>query len=805
MRQGFVKLTILGIGVRLTFAFFTVIMIAVLGNAGYSLFLEYQTSRNEAAARNFRCQEKVGHDFGLVEEANYKVAEVALQDTAVVGAFNSKDKAAMGAALKSVIAKTGLIGYISVVEGSGNVLYSTDTPAKAGYSAKERSKGVAYVLSHNERYLGVACFTPTNALVLASMYPIKAADHVVGVMIVSQPLNSEFLTGLVTKFALESDHLTGVDLALLSMREGRLVANTPNLMNPQTAGPYFTDLEHRGMEAVRPNAFTGFMVSFLHLPHFGYEAGGRWWTRADLTDNPLAPNGTTRKEDIAGVLMITTPVPDFGARLASILLLGAVCGIVSFLFGLLFTMGISKGVNEPLRFLIDRTNDLASQKTVLPPIEGLSGDWLELAELIDTAVSSMRTSVQGLKLQLTRQLEEVQVRSKHADDTGVQLEQLNRQFSMQSKQLTEVSKQINNANQQSVLLQHKLDAVLQVSTEGFLILDQFGNILSANPIFLNWVGCSEGEIAGRLCFDLVKRPGEPPNAARDGKAFARHSGNPNELINQFYPEGTIYHRSQEKKVDVLAHLQPVVSQDSAVHAYIMVLRDKSLRSEIAQLRSEIVAMLSESIRVPLATAEQQWMYILTNAAQLMHPSVGQPLAELHNHYGQLLGLVDSLLMMYGGIVPPSVAPRMNIVVTRLVAECLEMVAPMARERQLALDYKSVTGLPNITGNRDAAKDILLQTLEKMIGVTAPGGRVRVESSARQSEMRIAVTSSGPALQQTEIADMFSGFIEGKHAESTYSSRLSMYLVRNNVERIGGKIWAESDGRGTAILFTLPMQ
>jgi signal transduction histidine kinase len=162
-------------------------------------------------------------------------------------------------------------------------------------------------------------------------------------------------------------------------------------------------------------------------------------------------------------------------------------------------------------------------------------------------------------------------------------------------------------------------------------------------------------------------------------------------------------------------------------------------------------------------------------------------------------------MMYGGIVPPSVAPRMNIVVTRLVAECLEMVAPMARERQLALDYKSVTGLPNITGNRDAAKDILLQTLEKMIGVTAPGGRVRVESSARQSEMRIAVTSSGPALQQAEIADMFSGFIEGKHAESTYSSRLSMYLVRNNVERIGGKIWAESDGRGTAILFTLPMQ
>ena len=780
-------------------------MIAVLGNAGYSLFLEYQTSRKDAEFRTIRCSQKCLSDFTVVTKALEPVALAVLQDNSVWAAEGKNDRAAMGSILKGIISKTGLIGFITIVDPTGKVFYSTDTPAKFGYSAKDRSKGVSFVFRKNDIYHGVACYTPTNTLTLSTMYPVRPqnSNSVAGVVIVSQPLNAEFLTGLVTKFAIETDHLTGVDLALLSKKDNSLVCVTPNLMSPTTGGPYIAELEKRGMEAVKSPQFSGMMVSLLHLPSNGFETGGRWWNPMNLVDR--ADSGPIRDDDIAAILLITTPVPEFASRLASVLLLASTCGIVSLLFGFLFSAGISKGVNDPLRFLIDRTNDLADQKSVLPPIEGLSGDWLELAELIDTAVSNMRSSVQGLKLQLKTQLEEVKARSKQSDESGLQLDSMNRQFSMQAKQLNEVSKQINNANQQSVLLQHKLDSVLQVSTEGFLILDQYGNIISANPVFLNWVGCNEGEIGGRLCFDLVKRPGEPPNVGREGKAFARHTGNPNELINQFYPEGVIYHRSQSKKVEVLAHLQPVVNADSSVQAYIMVLRDKSLRSEIAQLRSEIVAMLSESIRVPLATAEQQWMYILGNAAQMMHPSVGQPLAELHNHYGQLLGLVDSLLMMYGGVVPPSAAPRMNIIVTRLVAECLEMVAPMARERQLALDYKSVTGLPNITGNRDAAKDILLQVLEKMITVTAPGGRVRVESSARGGEMRLAVTSSGPALHATEIADMFAGFVEGKHNESTYSSRLSMYLVRNNVERIGGKIWAESDGRGTAILFTLPMQ
>jgi len=360
---------------------------------------------------------------------------------------------------------------------------------------------VARVSIGSPEIADVNVISPTNVLTLSSILPLlqNPNQKVAGCVIVSQPMDTEFLTGVVTKFALDSDHLTGVDLCLISTRENKLVAITPNLLNDRSPEmrAFIADLEKRGVvAAAQPPTFDPNIAKFLHLPPGGFEKGQRWWNQINIVDSGPDDKEAKLEKTLVALLLLSTPVPEFGARLAVVLLLAGTCGAVALLFALLFTAGISKGVNEPLNLLIDRTNELATQQTTPPPLEGLSGDWLELGELIDTALSSMRGSVQSLRTQLSKQQEEGQENSKAVEDKVQQLENLNRQFSHQAKQLTEVSKQINNANRQSVMLQHKLDSVLQVSTEGFLILDQFGNILSANPVFLNWVGCNEGEIAG---------------------------------------------------------------------------------------------------------------------------------------------------------------------------------------------------------------------------------------------------------------------------------------------------------------------
>jgi len=748
----------------------------VLSHAGYSLAMEYLNTKKAAEATVEGAYKKLLDDFKQTTDFNKQLADDLLKNQAFLEACAGKNRDASAKILKDYTEKTGLIGFITVIDNKGTIFYSTETPAKFGDEVRSSSPGVDFVMMRNAFWFGATTFSPTGALTISSMVPLPFGGGTNGVLAVSQPLNTEFLSGIVTKLALGPEHINDVEMALFSVKDSKVIAVTSGLVGKD--GGFLSQVNQSGIKAI-PQTPT-------------FEAGGRLWKVFRLAQDD---------KSLIGEILISAPFPSIIPKATVIAGQAGASALIALLLGFIFAAGIGSSVNRPLRFLINRAHDLASGKASLAPLEGLGGDWLELGELMDTSVQSMRQSVGGLKSQLARHNMEVDEKLKAAETASQQLETVNRQLTDKARQLAEISKQVNFANQQAVMLQHKLDAVLQISTEGYLILDQFGNVMHANPVFLSWMGVAEGEIAGQQCFDLVVKPGEGRHVA--SQAFARHGGNPGDLITQFYPEGVIYHRYQDKAVEVLAHLQPVVTDDSNIQGYIMVLRDKSLRSEIAQLRNEMVAMLSDSIRAPLMSVQPTWKAILSNASQSMHPSVGQSLAQLHMHYEQLIGLVDSLLMIYGGVMPPSSIPKEQVIITRLVADCLEEVSGKAREQQLTLDYKTVTGLPPVNVDKDTVRRVTVQILEHMIGITSPGGRVRVETLLKGSEMRMGVYSSGPALPQEEIADMFVGFVEGQHRQDTYGARLALYLARNNIERIGGKIWAESqEGRGTAVFYTM---
>jgi PAS domain S-box-containing protein len=786
----------LGLTAKLTIAFCTVVLVMVLGNTGYSLFLALQESR-EAAQNKVELATKAIHsDIVEIQRQNGQLAQQLARDPNFLTPYTARNKADLAAFLKGVIATRGLVGVITVTDSQGKVFYSSDTPAKSGEPVRSKSKLIERAYTTMGPLSGYASFNP-NYVTMSCVAPIIAKNQVDGAVIVSQPLNSEFLVGEVRKLEMLPNYVNGIDLVLIRASDNRLKEVTSDLANENNR--FVAELSASGLRALPVGSGQNWFNQLLHLRN-GFEKDGRWWSTQYLHV------GSGNEAEEVGAILISAPVPNPSHRmLGNITLYGTTAGIAVFL-SLLFAAGIAKSITAPLKILKKRASDLAVQKTNLPPLSGLRGDWAEVGEKLETAVASMRSSVQSLKNQVTKLSEESVEKNEQSDSTSTHLESLNRQITSQSKQLAEVQKQISNSNRQAILLQHKLNAVLQSSTEGFLVLDQFGNVLSANPIFLGWLGCTEAEIAGRMCFDLVRKPGESRASEAQSRVFVKHTGDPHQLVNEFYPEGVVYHRSQSKAVEVLAHLQPVASDDSSIQGYVMVLRDKSLRREISQLRSEIVSMLSESLRAPIVAAESSWTTILRNAPDTMHPAVGQSLTELHHEYEHLIGIIDSLLMVYGGVMPTPIQHRETFAIQRLIAECQEEHHPLVRERRVTLDYKGVASLPEVTADRGALKAVLSQLMEKMINITASGGKVRVEVHVKGQEMRIRVASSGPALPDSEIADMFIGFIPGKHREETYSDRLSMYLASNNVERLGGKVWAESqDGKGTAIFFTLPVK
>lgn len=752
----------------------------VLTQAGFSLFIDYSRAKEQPRKIINPALVSVYNEISALYRENAALGAAIDNDPAFKQAFYSRNRAGVAQATKGLIDRFGFPGYITILLEDGQVFYSSDSPAKFGYRTDETNKPAVSRALDGKIINCTASLSVTKNLALSTLVPIHSGYNVVGVLAVNLPVDGAFLSGLQTKAKLANPENRDFELAIYSLKDKAVIACSQALGNPRDS-QYLAALNQQGEKIIR-----GDELDFK----------GRLWKPTPL----FAADG----EHAAALIYATTPLPDAVPKTITFLTQIGIGAGVAFVLSLLFSAGLSKRLNQSMRFLKQRIKDLAANKQDLPSLNGLSDEWMELAEMLDTAIASPRTQVVNLRQKADYHDEELVEKQRQIESMNSQLENVNRQLAAQNRQTAEISKQISGANMQAIAVQHKLASVLQVSTEGFLLLDPFGNVLSANPTFLNWMGVSEREIAGRHCFDLIKKPGEQTDP-QGAQTFAKPSGSPNDLISQFFPEGVVHHRNNEKSVEVLIHLQPVMLDDRHIESYTMVLRDKSVHSEVTRLRNEIVEMLTSSIRAPLTLAESKWTSILSSQIKNANPALAQVLVELQKTYQQLLGVVDSYLMMYGGYVPIEMVPREPVAVNRLIGECLEQVVPQARAHQILLDYKTLTGLPTTAINKEVVRDVITQLLDKMISVTAPGGRVLAQTTVKDKEIRLAISSSGPALPQEEIEDMFVGFVNGKHEDDSYKSRLSLYLARNNAERIGGRLWAESEaGRGTSIFLTIPI-
>src|SRR5262249_16074216 len=138
-----------------------------------------------------------GKEFSQIAQNDLNFATSIAGDKAFLDAFNSKDRDAMGKALKAYSDKTGLDAFITAIDNKGTALYGTDAPAKFGYSVAEKCAGVDAVMRKGQWY-GFAAFSPTGEVTVSSMAQVKSGATMAGIVAVSHPISSEFLTGLVS-------------------------------------------------------------------------------------------------------------------------------------------------------------------------------------------------------------------------------------------------------------------------------------------------------------------------------------------------------------------------------------------------------------------------------------------------------------------------------------------------------------------------------------------------------------------------------------------------------------------------------
>jgi signal transduction histidine kinase len=141
-------------------------------------------------------------------------------------------------------------------------------------------------------------------------------------------------------------------------------------------------------------------------------------------------------------------------------------------------------------------------------------------------------------------------------------------------------------------------------------------------------------------------------------------------------------------------------------------------------------------------------------------------------------------------------------VAPLVREAHEMLAPLAAEKSLQLDYAVADGLPSLTADAGRVLQVLSNLVGNAIKFTPKGGRIQIRADSAPGGVRFSVTDTGPGIPPEQLTKLFGQFWQGNPADRR-GIGLGLTIAKGIVDAHGGRIWVESRvGEGTTFYFTL---
>jgi two-component system, OmpR family, phosphate regulon sensor histidine kinase PhoR len=243
-------------------------------------------------------------------------------------------------------------------------------------------------------------------------------------------------------------------------------------------------------------------------------------------------------------------------------------------------------------------------------------------------------------------------------------------------------------------------------------------------------------------------------------------------------------------------------EDGIVYAF----RDVTRERRLEDLRAQFVATISHELRTPLAALHGAAITLREHGPDLNPATHDDLLDMIAVQSRRLADLVEEIL-----VTGQLDAGSLSVVKESFEAE--ELVRETVAAAQLRLDKEARIDvsipplLPKATGDPDRTRQVLLNLLDNAIKYSPRGGRIEIAVAPDDGRLRFMVRDEGLGIPLGEQERVFDKFyrLDPDQRRGIGGSGLGLYISRELVRLMDGRIWAESEpGEGTVLTFELPL-
>ena len=244
-------------------------------------------------------------------------------------------------------------------------------------------------------------------------------------------------------------------------------------------------------------------------------------------------------------------------------------------------------------------------------------------------------------------------------------------------------------------------------------------------------------------------------------------------------------------------------------------------AEIDRLKSEFVSTVSHELRTPLTTIKALTRLLMRDGLEekKRREYVETISVECDRQIDFVLNMLD-LSRIEGGVLRVT---HERVEVDEVISSVVKSEARSAEKRGHEVRVEPQPEVPPVCADPKELRRVLSNIVENAIKYTPDGGRIILSASAEESHVVITVTDNGRGIPAEDMPFLFDKFHRGRPAphsaamaEGTTNAEfledadvsgvgLGLYLARNVMERMGGRISVESEvGRGSTFKLHLPL-
>lgn len=366
----------------------------------------------------------------------------------------------------------------------------------------------------------------------------------------------------------------------------------------------------------------------------------------------------------------------------------------------------------------------------------------------------------------------------HPEEHGLVYDEL-------SPLLTRIRRQNNTIQSQIELLRQRrreFTALTENMSEGFVLLDQKGRVLSYNTGALKLLG--------------AQAPAEEANV------FTLDRSEPfRQVVNQVLEGKRCQGRLERGGRSLQLLADPVMREEDCAGA-VLVLLDVTEKEQGEQMRREFTANVSHELKTPLTS--------ISGMAEIMKDGLVRPeditgfAADIYKESQRLIHLVEDIIHLSRLDEGEAGLQKGNVNLLELSRAVGERLRPVAEQKKITLEVSGQE--QTIVGISTMVEEMIYNLLDNAIKYNRPGGKATVEVSGENNWAVVKVQDTGIGIPEEDLNRVFERFyrVDKSHSKEIGGTGLGLSIVKHAAALHDAQVELSSvQGQGTTVCLRFP--